>query len=48
MWQQWTWWQMSCEREFLNEIGIAPYFVWESVQPICSIRSKNELMEKRE
>jgi len=32
MWLQWTWWQMSAEREFMDEAGIVSYRVWISVQ----------------
>jgi len=32
MWLQWTWWLMSAEREFMDEVGIPPYKVWESLQ----------------
>ena len=46
MWQQWTWWQMSCEKSFSDEAGIVPYVMWKSVQSTHSIRSKNESIEK--
>ena len=42
MWQQWTWWQATCSRQYVGEDGILPYIVWESLQPTTLIHFLNQ------
>lgn len=47
MWQQWTWWQMSCSRQYVSIEGLPSYIVWESVQTTAMIQKLNQLRKKK-